>query len=67
MHPLAWPDNRSGAFDMRAGDRVVYVIDVRHGVADEFLRDGDAFVTFDDGSYETVKWNHLVKEDGGAV
>jgi hypothetical protein len=62
MHPLAYAGNKSGACGMKSGDRVVYVIDGRHGVADEFLHDGDAFVTFDDGRFETVKWNHLVKE-----
>jgi hypothetical protein len=62
MHPYAFPGNRSGAFNMRAGDRVIYQIDGRHGVADEFLSDGDAYVSFDDGSYDTVKWNHLQPE-----
>lgn len=62
MHPLAFPNNRSGAFDMRAGDRVVHS-DGRRGVADEFLHDGDALVTWDDGSYDTVKWNHLRKDE----
>ena len=61
-HPLAFPENRSGANGMKAGDRIVYVIDGRCGVADEFLHDGEAFVTFDDGSYETVKWHHLRPE-----
>ena len=31
-------------------------------MAAEFLHDGDAFVTFDDGQHETVHWNHLIKE-----
>lgn len=62
LHPFAFSGNKSGAFNMRAGDRVIYEIDGRHGRADEFLSDGDAFVTFDDGSYETVKWNNLRKE-----
>ena len=47
---------------MKAGDRVVYMIDGRRGVADEFLHDGDCFVTFDGGRHETVKWNHLIPE-----
>jgi hypothetical protein len=59
MHPYAIPGNQSGANGMKCGDRIVYTIDGRHGVADEFLHDGDAFVSFDDGSFETVKWNHL--------
>lgn len=62
MHPFAFKDNKSGAGGMKAGDRVRYTIDNRTGTADEFLHDGDAFVTFDDGKYETVKWNHLVPE-----
>lgn len=62
MHPLAIPNNRSGANGMKAGDRVIYAIDGRRGVADEFLHDGDAFVTFDGGIYETVKWHHLRAE-----
>lgn len=63
MHPMARTGNRSGAFDMNSGDRVVYRADGRHGVADEFLHDGDAYVSFDDGTFETVKWNNLFKED----
>jgi hypothetical protein len=47
---------------MRAGDRVVYLLDGRCGVADEFLSDGDTFVTWDDGTFDTVKWNHLTLE-----
>lgn len=59
LHPFARPGNRSGAFGMKSGDRVRYVIDGRTGRADEFLHDGDAFVAWDDGSYGTVKWNNL--------
>lgn len=62
MHPLATKGHRNGANGMKAGDRVKYTIDGRVGVADEFLSDGDAFVTWDDGTFETVKWNHLVPE-----
>lgn len=61
-HPMAFPGNRSGAFDLRAGDRFVYDIDGRHGRADEFLHDGDAYVTFDDGEYATIKWNLMTPE-----
>lgn len=61
MHPLAIK-GRNGACGMKAGDRVVYSIDGRRGVADEFLHDGDAFVSFDDGTHDTVKWNHLYPE-----
>lgn len=62
MHPFAIPENRSGANGMKAGDRVIYTIDGRHGVANEFLHDGDAFVTFDDGEFATVKWRNLLPE-----
>jgi hypothetical protein len=61
-HPLALPNIRSGAFDLRSGDRFVYDIDGRHGRADEFLHDGEAFVTFDDGTHATIKWNHMSPE-----
>ncbi len=47
---------------MKAGDRVVYSLDGRHGVADEFLHDGDAFVVFDDGEFATVNWSNLKPE-----
>lgn len=50
---------RGGAMGMLAGDRVRYTIDGRTGVADEFTHDGDAFITWDDGTFGTVKWNHL--------
>jgi len=60
MHPLAIADHSNGALGMKAGDRVLYTIDGRTGVADEFLHDGDALVTWDDGTYGTVHWNHLV-------
>lgn len=63
-HPLAIPGGKSGAFGMTEGDRVVFVCPGakdhgRSGVADEFLSDGEAFVTWDDGTYGTVKWNYL--------
>lgn len=61
-HPMSVPNNRSGAFFLSAGDRFVYDIDGRHGFADEFLHDGDALVTFDDGKHETVKWNNMSPE-----
>lgn len=62
MHPLAKSDYANGVNGMKAGDRIIYTIDGRHGTADEFLYDGNAFVTFDDGTYGTVKWNHLRPE-----
>jgi hypothetical protein len=58
-HPLAIPGNKSGAFDMRAEDRFKYTLDGRTGRVDEFLHDGDAFVTWDDGSHGEIKWNHM--------
>lgn len=61
-HPFAQTEHRNGANGMKAGDRVIYTIDGRHGIADEFLSDGDTFMSFDDGSCETVKWNHLRPE-----
>lgn len=66
MHPLAIP-SRNGANGMTAGDRVVHTLDGRHGTADEFLSDGDAFVTFDDGKFETVKWRNLRPENDPRV
>lgn len=67
MYPLAQSHHRSGANGMKNGERVIYTLDGRHGVADEFLHDGDAFVSFDDGSFETVKWNHLTPERGSTA
>jgi hypothetical protein len=61
MHPYALP-NKSGARGMKAGDRVIYTIDGRRGGADEFLHDGDTFVTWDDGTFGNVKWNYLIPE-----
>lgn len=61
MHPLAI-EGKNGANGMVVGDRVVHVPDGRRGVADEFLHDGDAFITFDDGQFATVKWNNLMPE-----
>lgn len=50
---------RTGAYDMREGDRVRYMIDGRIGVAVEFTSDGDCYVIWPDDSRETVKWNNL--------
>lgn len=67
MHPLAFSHNNGGFIDgndrrVVAGDRVEYRFENhRRGVLDEALHDGDAFVTWDDGSYATVKWVHLAK------
>ena len=66
MHPLALSGNNGGFTDfneqkVKAGDKVLYVIDGRTATLDEAFHDGDAFVTFDDGAYDTVKWRHLQK------
>lgn len=54
---------QSGANGMRAGDRVVYLIDKRRGVAQEFFHDGDACVLFDGAEFsEMVKWHQLLPE-----
>lgn len=72
LHVVAWSFIRGERYEwvlpimrcigMTEGDRVVYKIDGRHGVAGEFLQDGDCQVTFDDGSTKMVKWNNLRKE-----
>lgn len=56
-HPLSMPANRTGAMDMQAGDRFRYR--GRTGRVDEFLSDGDALVTFDDGEYAEIKWARM--------
>lgn len=61
-HPLAFVPNKSGAYDMKAGDRVIYILNGRRGVADEFLQDGDTYITWDDGTFGTVKWRLLIPE-----
>lgn len=61
MHPLAFQGNRSGAGCINAGDRVSYDIDGRRGVMDEALSDGEALMTWDDGTFGIVNWNHLTK------
>ena len=63
MHPLAFPNNNGfrdqDGNDVRAGDKVLHTLSGRTATLDEALHDGDAFVTFDDGTHDTVKWNHL--------
>ena len=56
------PWKRSGGNGMRYGDRVIYNINGKHGVAGEFTQDGDVFIKFDDGTCGTVKWNNCRKE-----
>lgn len=46
---------------MKAGDRVV-LSDGRRGRADEFLQDGEAYVTLDNGSCVTVRWQQMSPE-----
>lgn len=57
-------DRATGANDLKEGDRVIHELDKRHGVAGEFLQDGDCFVFFDDGKHDMVKWANLVSESG---
>lgn len=55
--------SKNGANGMKPGDRVIYTIDLRRGVAKEFLQDGDGFVQFDGyADLEMVKWKNLVPE-----
>ena len=67
MHPHAFPGNKGGFIDgndrkVVEGDRIEYRFENhRRGILDEALHDGDAFVTWDDGSYATVKWCNLAK------
>ena len=59
MHPLAsHVAAQSGAFELKAGDHII-TPDGRRGVADEFLQDGDALVSWDDGTFGVVRWNHI--------
>ncbi len=65
-HPLAFKDNRGGFTDgngneVREGDKVLYAIGHRRAVLHEALHDGDAFITFEDGTFGTVKWRLLCK------
>lgn len=67
MHPLAFKGNvsggNSGAWnEVHSGDRVVYLIDGRAGVLDECLHDGDALVSWDDGTCGEVRWRNLAPE-----
>jgi len=65
-HPYAISGSGGGFMDrtgesVKEGDKVLYTTDGRKAILDEALHDGDAFVTFEDGSYGTVKWYNLVK------
>lgn len=63
-HPLAFSDSPSGGNsgcwnEVRSGDSIIDLISGRTGTLDECLHDGDALVTWDDGSFGTVKWCNL--------
>jgi len=65
MHPLAI-ENKNGFTDRRgeevkAGDKVIHLLDEKTAILDEALHDGDALVTWEDGSFGTVKWHNLLK------
>lgn len=61
-HPLALTGHVNGFGNVRAGDRIYHELSHRSGILDEALSDGTAFVTWDDGSFGEVKWNHLRSE-----
>jgi hypothetical protein len=58
MHPFAFPDNDTGALGMKSGQTL---IDNEGNIctADEFLTDGEVFVSYPDGSYSTLKWTQV--------
>lgn len=47
---------------MESGDRVVYSITGMHGVAEEVLQNGSAYVLFDNGSVNCIEGEHLYLE-----
>lgn len=64
VHPLAFPERRSGGNsgawnEVRSGDHVIDLISGRTGTLDECLHDGDALVTWDDGTCGIVRWHNL--------
>jgi hypothetical protein len=64
-HPIGHKSaGNSGAWnEVCSGDQVIYLIDGRTGVLDECMHDGEAFVTWDDGTYGVIKWHHLAPKD----
>lgn len=56
-HPKFW---ECGAMDIRHGQEFIDTLDGRRGRLDEALSDGDAFVTWEDGTYGTAKWHRFV-------
>ena len=61
-HPFAIAPHGTGGNGVNSGERFVYLIDGRRGRLDEALQDGDAYVTWDDGTYGEIKWNHIAPE-----
>ena len=63
MHPLAVKGKsggNSGAWnEVHSGDHVICLVTGKIGILDECLHDGEAFVTWADGSFGTVKWRNL--------
>lgn len=64
-HPLAI-GGRTSVAGITSGDRVRSRYTGLTGVVDEFLSDGDAFVSWDDGTFGTVKWRELIAWDDGS-
>lgn len=63
-HPLAI-ETGAGFTDangrsVKGGDRIEFR-DGRRGTMDEAMQDGEAFVTWDDGTHETINWKHCCK------
>ncbi len=44
-----------------AGDKVSYRFSYQIATLDEALQDGDAYITYEDGTKECVKWINLAK------
>lgn len=63
VHPFALKNKsggNSGAWnEVKSGDHIIHLIDGCIGTLDECLHDGDAFVSWDDGTFGTVKWRNL--------
>lgn len=57
-HPLALADDgKSGFYGIIAGERIRW--NGKLGYLDEALPDGDAYISLDDGTFETVRWNSV--------
>lgn len=58
-HPLAFNGSSStGFYGHTSGDILTHVSGKKCRL-DEALPDGEAFITFEDGTYDCVKWNSL--------